>query len=76
MNDDDYEYIKLRSTFTSPEAYSRNVRRHLKKGMHVRCCESVECIDLFFGQTGTVVTIDSEIEFSVQVIFISSHNFF
>ena len=68
-DDDDYEYIELRADFESAEEYGRFVRERIKEGMLVQCCESVESIDLYFGQTGTVVAVNRDIEFNVQVIF-------
>ena len=45
------------------------MRKRIKEGMLIRCCESVESIDLFYGQTGTVVAVNRDIEINLQVIF-------
>lgn len=58
-----------RSMFRTAEAYTNYVRKRIERGMRVRCCESVESIDLFFGQSGTVVAINRKIEFNIKVIF-------
>ena len=68
-DDDNDEHIELRADFESAEAYGRYVRERIKEGMLVQCCESVESIDLYFGQTGTVVAVNRDMEFNVQVIF-------
>ena len=68
MDNDDDEY-RSRTMFLTTEGYSNYVRKRVKKGMRIRCCESVENIDVFEGQTGIVVAITREKEFKIKVIF-------
>jgi len=61
--------------FLTTEGYSNYVRKRVEKRMRVRCCESVENIDVFEGQTGIVVAINREKESKSRLfsIFIASH---
>ena len=68
MDNDDDEY-RSRTMFLTTEGYSNYVRKRVEKRMRVRCCESVENIDVFEGQTGIVVAINREKEFKIKVIF-------
>ena len=68
LREDDVECIKLRADFKTAKAYGKFVRERINKGMLVRCCESVQSIDLCFRQTGTVVAVNHGFDINIQVI--------